>query len=144
MAHLSSGRTEKKGSALLVTIMYLAALTMLAAAFLTLFHRTFEQWRDAECHQLCLYIAEGGIEKALAELRLDAAAYAGEEDTPLGMGSFSVEVQPGTRRDTYRVVSTAKLGEGRFVRARARLAADIVLAPDGRIAGLHWAEEKKW
>lgn len=52
-----------------------------------------------------LHLAEGGLTKAVWEIGRGNAAYAGETETPLGAGTFTVEV----RREDGRavVVSTA-------------------------------------
>jgi len=130
--------------ALYLVIGFLTALMIASGAFFTLLHRTPEHARAAERHQICLNIAEGGLDKALAELQARPGAYRGEQDTPLGQGVFTVEVEPARAPRSYRLASTGSLRDGTVVLARARVVATVAVAADGAIAVLTWREGPPW
>lgn len=133
-----------EGMALYLVIGFLAALMIASGAFFTLLHRTMDHARAVDRHQVCIHIAEGGLDKALAELRARPGSYHGEEETALGQGLFTVEVEPPQPSGTYRVASTGFLRDGPVVLARARVAATIAVAADGAVAVLEWKEVPSW
>ena len=144
MRQLASRNSARDGSALLVAVGYLAAITIFASTFLSFLNRTISNQRRTELKQICLNIAEAGVDKAFAELRARPTDYRGEKDTPLGKGRFSVEIEPGERRGEYAIVSTAEVTNGKLVLARARVAVDVVLSGSGTVRELRWSEVKRW
>ena len=58
----------------------------------------------------CLYLADGGIEKAIWEVTKDDT-YAGENNTSLGTGSFSISVN-NIASSRYELISTAIMPTG--------------------------------
>jgi hypothetical protein len=133
----------KDGSALLITVGYLAAMTIFASTFLTYLNRTASNRHQAELKQLCLNIAEGGVDKALAELRVRESDYRGETNTSLGKGRFTVQVKPTGRAGAYVITSTGEIGDGDFVLASVRIIAEVTLSWDGTVRELRWSEVKQ-
>jgi hypothetical protein len=134
---------SQSGSALFVVIGYLAVIMILSGAFFTLLHVTMRHGNASQWRQVCLDMAEGGLDKALAELREDRDAYRGEAGTALGDGEFSVEVTP-QGRDGYRIVSIGCIRYKQFVSNQARITADLTLGRNGNIDNLRWLEVKSW
>ncbi|GAG14142.1 unnamed protein product, partial [marine sediment metagenome] len=58
----------RSGSALMVTVVYLAVMTLFASTFIGYLNRTMSSAGRAERKLICIAIAEGGIDKAMAEL----------------------------------------------------------------------------
>jgi hypothetical protein len=110
-------------------VAYLAIVGILGAAFFATVHRTMDGARAREYRAICEALANGGVERTLARLRIDSA-YAGERETPLGEGSVTTSVQPAGP-DTYRIVSTGQLD----TRAKLTVEAEAVIA-GGRVAAL--------
>lgn len=133
----------KDGSALLITVGYLAAMTIVASTFLAFLNRTVSNWHQTELKQLCYNIAEGGVDKALAELRAHRDDYRGEKNTPLGKGRFTVEVRPTGRAREYAIVSTGELTDGEFVISRACVIAEATLSSTGTVLELNWSEVRQ-
>jgi hypothetical protein len=143
MNRLMSQAKANEGTALLLTVGYLAAITIFASTFLGFLNRTASNRNSVERQQICLNIAEGGVDKALAELRTNPNDYRGEKNTSLGAGRFSVEVEQSDQAGTYRVVSTGELFDGTFVISRMRIIAEVTLSPNGTVRELRWSEVKK-
>lgn len=139
MRIISNARhASARGSALILAVGYLAVLTISATAFLTLLNRGIETLSRDERRQVCLNLAEAGIDTAVAALRAQGGAYAGERDTALGDGWFSVEVEAPAGGGAYRIVSRARLENGTWL----AVAADVALGPDGTARVLRWEEVK--
>lgn len=118
------------GSALLMAVVLLAVVSVGAAAALRLYHIAFRESSRGVKQEVARQLAEAGIENAVARLRADAA-YAGEKDTPLGAGRFSVEVARDGQ--AHELVSTGEIVfEGRVMRA-AVVRARLELAAGGRV-----------
>jgi len=143
MNRFMSRARAKEGTALLLTVGYLAAMTIFASTFLGFLNRTLSNRTSVERQQICLNIAEGGVDKALAELRVRPNDYRGEKETPLGAGRFSVEVKPGDGTGAYLIVSTGELGEGELVVSRVQVVAEMTLSATGTVRELRWSEVKK-
>jgi hypothetical protein len=143
MDRLMSQAKAKEGTALLITVGYLAAMTIFASTFLGFLNRTLSNRSSIERRQICLNIAEGGVDKALAELRTNPKDYRGEKNTPLGQGRFSVDVKPAGGAGTYLIVSTGELGAGDLVLSRAHVVAEVTLSAAGTVRELRWSEVKK-
>ncbi len=140
MISTKAQRQRNEGVALLMALGYLAAITLFASTFIVSLHRTMDQRNRSYWNQQCMGIAEGGLEKALAELRRSSGAYAGEEDTPLGAGTFSVAVRKDVRHGQYRIVSTGQLRHGARTFARVCIEAEAGLAADGSLREMRWVE----
>jgi len=143
MNRLMSRVKANEGTALMITVGYLAAMTIFASTFLGFLNRTASNRNSVERQQICLNIAEGGVDKALAELRTSPKDYRGENNTPLGAGRFSVQVETSDEAGTYRVVSTGELFDGTFVVSSVRIIAEVTLSPNGTVRELRWSEVNK-
>lgn len=130
---------RKSGSALIAVVVYLLIVTSLSVAFFGTLHRAMSQARINEQHRQCRYLAEAGIEKALAELRAAPGVYRGEQNTPLGSGTFSVDVAPETAPGAYRIHATGALTDGQFVLAKCDETASVVFSGT-RIRALRWED----
>jgi len=134
---------SKDGSALLITVGYLAAMTIFASTFLAYLNRTASNRHQAEFKQLCLNIAEGGVDKALAELRVPGSDYCGETNTSLGKGRFTVQVKPTGGAGAYSILSTGEIRDGDFVVSSARIIGEVTLSSDRTVRELRWSEVKQ-
>jgi len=135
--HRPSLVTGKDGMALLLALGVMLAMTILASALLTGFHRSMEQTVDRERELQCMNLAEAGIAKALVELRAGDGSYRGEANTPLGDGDFTVVVTPqGTQR--FAVESTGTLNHHSDIQARIIVDAEVVRGEPVRV--LRWEE----
>jgi len=126
------------GSALFFVLALLMVLMISSGTFYSMLHSTMSQGKHKQQRQVCLNLAEGGADKALAALRAKGSAYTGEQDTRLGEGFFSVKVRPGNRPGVQRIVSNGFLREGSAVLAKARVTVDVALSPDGAIREIFW------
>ena len=143
MNRFMSRAQANEGTALLITVGYLAAMTIFASTFLGFLNRTASNRNSIERRQICLNIAEGGVDKALAELRTNPNGYRGEKNTSLGAGRFSVEVKRGGEARAHSIVSTGELEDGKLVVSRARIVAEVTLSSTGTVRELHWSEVNK-
>lgn len=84
--------TTEQGSALLTAITFIVVLGTLASAFLYNVIATNSSFRRTSNLQVAFNLAEAGIDKAIAELSRFPSTYSGEEDIPLGEGTFSISV----------------------------------------------------
>ncbi len=82
----------EQGSALITALIFITILGMLASAFLYNILATNSSFKRTSNLQVAFNLAEAGIDKAIAELSRSSSTYSGEEDTPLGEGTFSVSV----------------------------------------------------
>lgn len=129
-----SGRNE--GMALILALGVMTALAIIATALVTSFHRSLDRAHRQELNVQCLYLAEAGVEKALAELTRADQIYRGEDRTPLGEGSFSVEVT-SPKPQWFTIVSSGRLLDGSV---RSRIVVDAELVPGGSIQVRRWEE----
>jgi len=133
----ATGRGER-GTALMLTIGYLLAVSLFASVFLSAVHRGTARHMRERYVQACAAIAEGGLDKAAAVLQREpAGGYSGEEKTPLGAGWFSVTVTQ-VSAGAYHVESVGALDDRDATMGRVRIAADVVLDSAGRAKVLRW------
>lgn len=128
------------GAALVLVLGYLAVITTLGAAFFVSVHRALDASLARERHAVCLSLAEGGVEKAIAGLLQHPERDAGEGEAPLGDGFYSVTVERDASTGRYVVIGTGRLGDAQTTLARARVRADVALSA-GRVERLRWREE---
>ena len=127
------------GSVLILALGYLLVVSLFATAFLTGIHHSLDEASRMERRQICMDAAEGGLNQAVACLRL-APGYAGEQETPLGRACFTVTVTPAEGERTYSVVSRGEIIDTGRVMATARIKALVQFRPDGTVARLAWLE----
>ena len=133
-----------QGYALFVMLIYLSVITIMASALLHLLHVHMSAYKDSERKQVCMALAEGGIEKALVSLRADPEKYVGEKDTPLGDGRFTVTVKPDKAHGSYSIISTAELVADNFVLERTAAEVKVTFDERGGIRSLIWREVRKY
>lgn len=120
----------KRGSALLIAVTVLAIAGIGVAVVWQQLHTTLAYTQNQASSRQAAYLAEAGLDKAIALVRAQPG-YAGETDTPLGEGRFSVQVTQ-TAPGHYRIVATGLLD-----RAKPRvLAAEATFDAQGRIISL--------
>lgn len=129
---------DARGTALLVTVLFLLVVTTLASGLLTFLNNSVDYFADNSREIERRYIAEGGVEKALAELRTKGAAYTGEAATSLGDGTFSIEVRRSASFDGYEIASTASLADRGT--EETRILVEAVPEPDGAFRAVRWVE----
>ena len=134
-------KKRNEGTALLMAIVLVFILGITSAALWRYLHATMHQGRLHEKIEAAQCLAEAGLEKAVAELRVRPASYRGEDKTPLGKGLFSVRVHEGHGPGQYRIVATGALSDGTVVLARRTLEAKLCLSPTGDV--LAYARHKK-
>jgi len=135
---------NRRGFALLMALGYLAVLSMAASVFLVYLNRAVTQGRNTELKTVALHLADAGVDKALAALQTAPEAYAGEAQTPLGEGRFSVEIERNGAPGQCSIISTGEVTDGDRVLSRARVVAEARLDPDGAVRSLDWTEVAKW
>jgi hypothetical protein len=124
-------RRDQRGSALLVALILLMVLGIGSAATWRALHFELEGTRVQGQQATAYFLAEAGLEKAVAMLRLDPA-YTGEADTPLGAGGFTVRVTP-LEPGAYHIESTGTLADVQTRQGRHVLTARLRLDPAGRL-----------
>ena len=131
---------SRGGVILLMVLVLLAVGSLLSASFYTMLHIGLSDAYQRGRTQTAMNLADAGLEKAVASLRLDKH-YGGEENTPLGDGAFSVTATAGKKPGAWRIVSTGVFRpEVSSFRAKARVVADLQLDAKGRVLALNWRE----
>ncbi len=82
---------NQKGYVVLFAVIFLAILGSFAASLLRYTTINLRGARQSQAEDQALYIAQGGLEKAIYQLNHDSS-YSGESGTVLGNGEFSVTV----------------------------------------------------
>jgi hypothetical protein len=129
----------ERGFAMVIVIGYLFIVAAAGSAYIAFTHQCMKQAHEREQRQVCLNLAEAGVDKAVAELRVKPS-YEGEKNTPLGEGFFNVIVKPGEKAGTWLIRSNGRISDKQHVFARARVAAEVTLAPSGAVSRLTWRE----
>ncbi len=141
MNRRSSGRRE--GAALVIAIVLLALIALGTSTTLRALHFTADGVRNQRVDDEAKYLAEAGLESAIAHLRAAPDQYRGEGPTALGAGSYRVTATPGEADGVYDLRATGRLADGVFVRAEHSLAARLRLGPGGEIVSYHQQEERR-
>lgn len=134
---------ERDGSAIILVVVYLAVLTLMAGAFLTALRSTMRETHVAERREKSLHIAEGGLDKAVVMLQRSPDRYRGEIDSVLGEGFFTTTVESVEGSRVYRVVSSARFGEGLSRGSRVTIVAEVGLSVAGALERLEWFEVRE-
>ena len=112
----------------MVAMVTMFTISALSATFLLTIHRSLDAERRDRHGDAAQALALAGVNKAMAALAADAA-YAGERDTVLGEGAFSVTVE---RFDEgFRVESTGRLADWAHEISAVTLRAVVVRARGG-------------
>jgi len=135
---MNSRCTDKRGSALIAALVYLAVVTAFATAFITAIDRGMDIQHTAERHMICRNLAQGGVDLAIAELGKDPG-YSGTRAMPLGEGEITVRVTRDAE-GAYSIASTGQLRDGAMIRARYSARAKVRLTENGAVEGLQWVD----
>lgn len=95
---------NEKGQIIIIAIVFLAILTTMSAALVSYTFTQVQASKQSYLQGQALYLAEAGFDKALYALNQNPN-YAGETDTALGEGVFTVEVT-GIDANNKRITST--------------------------------------
>ncbi len=132
---------RKQGGAILLMVLALLAIgSLLSASFYALLNKGLSDAYQRARVQTAMNLADAGLEKAVASLQTDTH-YAGEENTRLGEGVFSVTATAGAKPGLWQIVSTGVFhpNQRRF-HAKAQVVADLHLDAKGRVLALNWRE----
>ena len=102
-------RNSQSGFAMILVLGFIMVVTLFATAFLRATHSNLNEGRRVARDQVCVHLADAGVNQAIAMLRGNGTAYEGEKGTPLGDGAFDVAVEPLPQPRHYRIVSTGYL-----------------------------------
>jgi Tfp pilus assembly protein PilX len=125
---------QQRGAALMMALMVLMIVSIGATVVFRHWHLSLQAQRNHIQAVETRHLAEAGLEKALAQLRLNPD-YTGEENTPLGAGAFSVAVRSGAGFREYTLIATGATDQG-----KTRLTGQLRFASDGAVAVYHWTE----
>lgn len=123
-------------------VILLAVMGITAGAALRYFHLHLKEQRAGHQVILAQGVAESGLEKAVAMLRVNPA-YTGEENTPLGEGRFTVSVAPGKAEGNFRLRATATWGDASAHPRPASLNAWLRLDAAGKVLDYGLVEERR-
>lgn len=100
---------KSRGNAIIFSVVILFVIFVIGTALIYLSQNESVKSKKSNKWNSSLYLADGGVEKALWELN-NNNAYAGENKTSLGGGEFSVTVStPTGMPDRREIVSVGKL-----------------------------------
>jgi len=136
-------RSRSNGMALLLVLGFLSVLMIASGAVFTYLNKTMSRATTIQNQQICLNLAEAGVEKAVAELAAGRLDYRGENHTPLGEGSFSVEVVPGERTGEFVLTAMGYRGTDTS-KPQAGVVAKVLISGQGHVAIIRWQEVRKW
>ena len=140
---VTSKRHSSRGAALMMAVLLVAILTIGSSALWRHLHMTLGEGQRVEMAEAARALAEGGLDQAVARLRVQPDAYRGEQNTPMGEGRFSVTVEPLGSSGAYRLISHGELLGGKHVLTRQTLIAELALSPAGEVRRFQWSIEKK-
>jgi len=141
MTRQSRQKSSQRGTALMLALVLVIILGAGAAAAWKHMHVTMSNGQQVRFKETALQLAEGGLEKAIATLRVNPA-YAGESRTALGEGFYTVEVST-TGDGRYHIASQGMLEDEGLVRARCGVEAELRLSGAGEVVALDWFERRR-
>src|SRR5574341_282823 len=123
---------QPRGAALVVVMLVMAVLLLAGTSFLTISSTEMQIALNERASAQANLLAEAAIHKAIAQLKA-TSAYSGETNTPLGGGTFSINVTPvaGCTANSARLlVATASVPvTGGTAKAEIRATVDTVSYP---------------
>ena len=141
MMYYHKKQSNDTGTALLITIALLGVLTVLSGVFFAYLNQTLQISAQETRNITCTYLADAGINKALAEITANPATnYRGEKNTSFGEGSFTVCVTPGTSDKTWHITATGFLPNLKSLETKVTVEADATCDVNGAIICLSWKE----
>lgn len=135
-------RKLQRGSALIFVVILLTVMAVGSTAMWRYLHFNGEHGRRVTETAKAIHLAEAGLEKAIAALREQGAAYQGETNTALGDGRFSIRVQPTAETGAWTLRSTGELTDGQLVLKRVTLKGALKLSSSGAVAEYHWSRDR--
>jgi Tfp pilus assembly protein PilX len=124
---------QPRGAALVIVMLVTAVLLLAGMSFLTISSTETQIALNERASAQAQLLAEAGIHKALARLRLNAESAFKETNTPLGGGTFSIDVTTVagcTSSSARQVIATASVPvTGGTAKAEIRTAVDTVSYP---------------
>lgn len=111
------GAKNEKGQALVGILLLLVAVLTLGLAIISFAIRNYINIHQSYLKIATLDLAEAGIEKAVWQLNETGGSYSGEEDTSLGIGTFTVEIT-NINSNTKEISSTGYIPESTNFKAR--------------------------
>lgn len=143
MRTLHSRRAREAGSMLFMAVVLVAILSIATTAALRYLHMSMAEIKRQENAETALALAEAGLEKAAAMLRLHPGDYSGETGTPLGAGQFSVTVTRGAQPGVWTLRSVGVVDSGDAPGTRQTLLSEAERRPDGSLRIGAWRVEKR-
>jgi len=134
---MTSRARGDEGMAVILVLGYLAVVSLLAATFIAALNRNISRVTKAQDHQVCVNVAEGGIEQVIAAIRGGTVS---EQAGELGNGQFTATVREAD--GAIEIVCTATLKD--VPAAHARVTALVERTPSGGVRVLQWKEVAKW
>jgi hypothetical protein len=123
---------QPRGAALVVVMLVMAVLLLAGTTFMTISSTETQIALNERAAAQAVLLAEAAIQKGLARLNANPA-YGGETDTPLGGGTFTIQVQtiPGCTAVSARLLvgNSSVPVTGGTARAEVRAVADTVSYP---------------
>jgi hypothetical protein len=123
---------QPRGAALVVVMLVMAVLLLAGTTFMTISSTETQIALNERAAAQAVLLAEAAIQKAIARLNANPA-YGGETNTPLGGGTFTVQVQtiPGCTAVSARLLvgMSSVPVTGGTARAEVRAVADTVSYP---------------
>lgn len=133
-------KKKEKGQIIIIAIVFLAILTTMSAALVSYTFTQVQASKQSYLQGQALQLAEAGFDKALYELN-ENASYAGETDTVLGNGMFTVEVT-GIDANNKRITSTGYIpnssnpSQTRIVRGNVNIDSSVISFSTGVQVGI--------
>jgi hypothetical protein len=107
---------ETRGFATITLIGLILIIFITGSTLVVLTHNNSKNLIRSKKSNECLYLADGGIEKAIWEFTKDDS-YPGETNTALGTGTFSISVN-NVAAGRYELFSTASMPSGPLIVAK--------------------------
>ncbi len=124
---------QPRGAALVIVMLVTAVLLLAGMSFLTISSTETQIALNERASAQAQLLAEAAIHKAIARLRLNAESAFKETNTPLGGGTFSIDVTTVagcTSSSARQVIATASVPvTGGTAKAEIRTAVDTVSYP---------------
>lgn len=103
--------SDDRGAALIASFLILLLLMILGSALLSI-SVTEHRIADNQYHSLqALYLADAGVQKAIAELLWNAEFRGAIPEFPLGDGNVSVTVSDGAEPEKVQIISVGSVGD---------------------------------
>lgn len=133
--------SNERGSATLLAVIFLSVLLTLTVALGSIIGRAYSMSGKGCLRAKAFHIAEGGLHKAMWKLSRSPADYAGEKETLLGEGAFTVEVsslegEPGRRI----ITSSGRASDERSPRVKLKAVVRLRPSESGNASVVveHW------